>query len=241
MKEAKIHQTSITVYAAPAAGRPRRDRGQIRLNPRDLGILHWIGEQYAVRLDSLQQLLGRQAEHATQVPGRVQVSTARRVLERWQGARLVVARKYLYHEPAWITLTGFGLRQLDLPYKVWSPKVGVLAHVHAVNRIRLHTERSYPAFHHWCSERHLRHTHRGKGGWHTPDGEIVTQDGQTLAVEIERTLKSRPRLAQIVGALAQQYVRVWCFVTPATEAAVAEAVAPYGMRFQLYKLAQVPE
>jgi hypothetical protein len=39
--------------------KPRCDRGQIQVTERDLWVLRWIGEQYAVRLDHLQELLGR--------------------------------------------------------------------------------------------------------------------------------------------------------------------------------------
>lgn len=214
---------------------PRRDKGQIRLNSRDITVLTWIGEQYAVRLDTLQRLLGREAQQATKVEGQVSESTARRVLERWKQERLVSSRKWFYGEPEWVWLTAHGLRQMELPFKAGQPSVALLSHVHLVNLLRLYTEATYKEFKQWRGERLLRQLHRGDSGFHIPDGEVVTDTG-VIAIEVERTLKSRPRVEQIVQTLSHHYQRVWFFVTPETRPLVTEATARQRDRFTLYDL-----
>ena len=220
---------------------PRRDKGHIRLNPRDLTVLTWIGDQYAIRLDSLQVLLGRAAQQATKVEGQVSESTARQVIDRWKQEDLVATRKFFYREPEWIWLTANGLRQMDFPFKLWTPKVGLLPHFHLVNQVRLHTEQSYKHFCQWRGERLLRQEHRGDTKFHVPDGEVVTNSQEVIAIEVERTVKSRPRVHAISKNLSRQYQRIWYFVTPATRFVISEAVAEYQAEFRLYDLSKIAE
>jgi hypothetical protein len=214
----------------------RRDKGQIRLNPRDLLSLTWIGEQYAVRLDSLQVLLGRQAEQVTKVEQKITESSTRRVLDRWKQENLVVGRKILSREPEWVWLTAHGLRQMDLPYKPKDPSVGQLRHLHLVNQIRLHAEVKYPEFQSWRGERQMRHEHSHNPKFHVPDGEVIRTDGHIIAVEIERTLKSRRRVAEIVEKLDTQYAVVWYFVTPETRTVVEAATVKARDKFRVLNL-----
>ncbi len=60
----------------------RSDKGKVTITPRDEAVLCWIGEQYAVRLDQLQVLLGRDAQGQTQSEDLVSADTARRVCGR---------------------------------------------------------------------------------------------------------------------------------------------------------------
>jgi len=218
---------------------PRRDKGQIRLNARDLSLLTWVGDQYAVRLDSLQLLLGREARQPTREAGRLRPSTARRVISRWLQDELVTSRKFFYGEPSWIWLTQRGLRQMAFSFRLWTPKVALLRHVHEVNRVRMHIEQSYASLQHWRGERRLRREHCGDKDFHVPDGEVVTQAHGVIAVEVELSLKARPRLQQIVKTLAHHYPRVWVFVTPVTRTLVAEMTGPYSGQFRLYDLHKV--
>ena len=214
----------------------RRDKGQIRLNPRDLEVLRWIGEQYAVRLDTLQVLLGRQAQQKTNVENLITESSARRVLDRWKQEKLVAGRKILAGETEWVWLTPHGLRHMDLPYKPKEPSVSQLLHLHLVNQIRLKAEIQYKELHYWCGERQLRHEHSHNPKFHVPDGELIRTDSQVVAIEIERTLKTRSRIAEIVEQLDKQYGTVWYFVTPETHTAVKEATAYDPHKFRLYDL-----
>lgn len=216
--------------------KPRRDKGQIRFNPRDLDVLQWIGEQYAVRLDSLQRLLGRQAQQTTHAQNLITESSARRVLDRWKQEKLVVGRKILAKEPEWVWLTPQGLRHMDLPFKPKEPSVSQLLHLHLVNQIRLKAEINYAELDYWRGERHLRHEHAQNPKFHVPDGEVVRKDAQVIGIEIERTLKTRSRIAEIVEKLDSQYGVVWYFVTPETRAAVQAATAHNPHKFRLYDL-----
>ena len=217
----------------------RADYGKIRLNHRDLEMLGWLAEQYAVRLDCLELLLGRTAFQPTRVQGQVQTSTARRVVQRWLNAELVGCRKLFFGQPSWLWLTGQGLRHFDLAFQRWTPKVGQLQHLHDVNCVRLRIEAEYRKSVRWRCERVLRRQYRQHVGWHIPDGEVCTVSGATVGVEVELTPKSRPRVAKIVQRLARQYDQIWFFVNPRTRPVIAEATQPFGDFFQLYDIDQV--
>jgi hypothetical protein len=60
---------------------------------------------------------------------------------------------------------------------------------------------------------------------HTPDAEVVLPDGTLAAVELERTAKSRDRLARILRHYARdrRYRQVWYFAPPAIHTRVLEA------------------
>lgn len=219
----------------------RSDKGLIRLNERDLVSLRWIGGQYAIRLDTLQILLGRLASQSTKEPDRVQESTARRVVARWEQENLVGRRKFFFAQPDWIWLTGRGLHQMDLPYKPWTPKVSQLNHLHDVNRVRLRVEQHYGSKARWRGERQLRIQYRDRTGWHVSDGEVITQGGAVIAVEVELTQKSRKRVDEIVGRLAEQYDRVWYFVNDATRPVITAATRSCQDMVRLYDIEEVRE
>jgi len=74
--------------------KPRRDKGTRLMTMRDLWVLRWIGEQYAIRFDQLQQLLSREPGHHSldKAPGShgVTDSAVDQVIRRW------------LLEPAWV-------------------------------------------------------------------------------------------------------------------------------------------
>ena len=68
-------------------GRKKRmDTNAIRLLPRDELALTWIGQQYAMRLDQIQELLAQHADHATTHGSRITESATRNVIARWKKA-----------------------------------------------------------------------------------------------------------------------------------------------------------
>lgn len=219
--------------------RQRCDGGLVCLTTRDLTVLRWIGEQYAVRLDTLRQLLGRQAQQPTHRPQWVAASTARRVLARWRREKLVSLRKFLAGEPAWVWLSSRGLRQLDFAYRAAAPKVGLLHHLHHVNQVRLQVETHYAQATCWRSERHLRREYGRLRHTHIPDAEIVTTDNALIGVEVEMTQKSKRRTQEIVAKLAHRYDRVWYFVNRMTRPTVRAAVGAHPHLFRLYDIEQV--
>ena len=67
--------------------KPRSDKGRVQLRERDLTSLRWIAEQYAVRLDQLRNLLGRDAGRGAKEKGVISENAVRLVVSRWKRAR----------------------------------------------------------------------------------------------------------------------------------------------------------
>jgi hypothetical protein len=139
----------------------RRDKGRTLITERDLKLLPWIGEQYAVRLDQLQKLLGRDAKRKTLEEGMVSATTAQRVVERWVELGFVEQQKFFYKEPAWLWVSRIGIRQLGLVYRYWEPTVTALEHIYWINQVRLVVEGGRKGIT-WRSERELRHDRQKK-------------------------------------------------------------------------------
>src|SRR5688572_17692514 len=61
----------------------RRDKGLPQLTPRDRYVLTWIGEQYAVRFDTLEKLLGHmpgKSHNQPTAPGKLNRKTVYRLI-----------------------------------------------------------------------------------------------------------------------------------------------------------------
>ena len=194
----------------------RSDKGEVRLTDRDLFASRWTGEQIAVRLDTLQKLLGRYAQQETKVEGQVTESAARRVVERWERERLAASRKFFFKGPRSVWLTARGLREVGLTFKPHAPTLSMLNHMHNVNEARLLIERKYGDTVQWRGERALRQAHRNDTGFHVPDAEVRLKLG-VIAVEVELTQKSYARIEAIVERLDAQYAGVWYFVNATTK------------------------
>src|SRR5947199_9534553 len=96
---------------------------------RDIDLLIWVAEQYAARLDQVACWLGRSER------------TAWRWAARFESLGWVEVGRLLVGEPAWVWVTARGLREAGAGFsKPWCPSVGRLAHVAAVNEVRLHVE-----------------------------------------------------------------------------------------------------
>ena len=94
------------------------------MTERDVEVLAWIADQYAVRTDVVRFLLG----HGR----RLSESRARAVVARWQRAGLAESQRFFVHAPhvVWPTRTGL---QLVRPGWRWrAPTLALLAHHHAV-------------------------------------------------------------------------------------------------------------
>ncbi len=214
----------------------RRDAGQMRYTERDMWALTWIGDQYGIRFDQLQRLLGQRAGAAMQSSTELGQATVRDMVERWQRAGLVEHRKFLVGQPGWVWLTRSGLEHMDLPYRVWEPQVSGLSHVYWCNQVRLLVEprqvgRGHRAV--WQSERRLRYEEEQQrrearaGGTtyttsHLPDA-VVEVDGKTIAVEVELTAKTGARVRDIMRRVVWRYGRAWYFVAPAAATVVQRA------------------
>lgn len=211
----------------------RSDKGRITLTPRDLAVLHWIGEQYAARLDHVAHLLGRAAERPTQTKGTVQMTTAQRVLRRWQALGLVQSRYIIAREPPWVYLTNKGLHELGLPFRHFTPTAALTAHRYWTNHVRLWVERHYPSDD-WLSERALSKARENTAAkkQHLVDAEIYRTDADgeqiVIAVEVELTVKEAGRAQAIIRELAECYDGIWYFTTAATHTVVERRIQRLG-------------
>ena len=192
----------------------RRVDAALRLSQRDIDALRWVGEQYACRADDLAVLLGRLREREPLSP-----SATRAAAARWEALGLAGRGSFLSGEPPWVWATRSGLRQAGLPFKAWEPKPWMLAHVAAVNRVRLFVEPRRPGAR-WRPERELR----AEGSRDpVPDAEIHDPGGNVIAVEVELSPKSTARRRRVMQELVARYEAVWYFAAAACWAAVHDA------------------
>jgi hypothetical protein len=216
----------------------RRDKGKKLIKPRDIIVLLWVAQQYATRLDQVQELLSRMPGRGGKQssPEGLTLSAVLQVVDRWVALGLVEYRRIYDSEPGWVWLTPYGLSILQLPYARLAPKESTLPHLYHINRVRLELERRHPEYR-WVSERSLRaaQPRRGEGVAvpHTPDARIYTP--KLVTVEVERSPKSPLELDAILTELLIVGVRqeggempltsttVWYFVGPGTRVSIEEA------------------
>lgn len=192
------------------ARKERSDKGSIKITGRDLCVLRFIGEQYAVRADQLARLLKRPDE------GALSESGTRAVLSRWEKAGLSASRKVIADEPKFIWLTRKGLEEVGLSFKPWTPTAVWLAHIFWTNQVRMHSEARHPGCS-WRSERELRKGRKMQSisttQSHEVDAEIHLPQG-VVAIEVELTPKSVDRRRAIMAEVATRYTTVWYFAPP---------------------------
>jgi hypothetical protein len=204
---ASLHPVKATKDTPSGSHRPparprksRADAGSFKVSARDIELLRFVGEQYAITLPQLARLMGR-SHHA-----------ARWLRSRWPRAGWVEGRALLVGEPVFLWLTGRGRRLGDSGYASWRPNPGRLAHIAAVTDVRLHVQERRPEAE-WTCERELAREQaleaRGRG-LHLPDA-VVWVEGRAVAVEVELTQKKRQRTERIVRELAARYDSVWYF------------------------------
>lgn len=203
------------VLRSPERPAPRRHRGP-RLTERDLAVLRWVGEQYAVRFDQLQRLLG---EHSTdpehlRCPGVLSLARTRRVLQRWEMEDLVSYKLLLAGEQGWVWLTRKGLSALGLEVRYYEPRPAALGHLYYINQARLYVQ-ARRQDDRWIAERLLRSQQEARGqaeaGEHLPDGVLLKPDQNRIAIEVELSAKSKARLFSILHDLVERYYRTWYF------------------------------
>jgi len=178
----------------------KRRAAKEQLRARDLAVLTWLAEQYGARTEQLEVLLGSGPR------------TVQRVIARLREAGLIEVRRLLVGESAWAIPTSKGLRTTGQGFGLWRPGIGLLAHVAAINEVRLHIQSRSPQSE-WLPERLLaKECHPRE---HLPDGVVIT-DGQRVVIEVELTVKSRRRMDRILDELSGSYdtVLYWCAPGP---------------------------
>ncbi|MBW3614418.1 MAG: hypothetical protein KY439_03800 [Actinobacteria bacterium] len=184
----------------------------VQITDRDIDVVGWIGDQYAVRLDVIRWLLGGATP--------LSESRTRAVVARWQRAGLVESRRFFAGQPAFVWPTRGGLRLVRPGWRHRRPTVALLAHHHAVAQVRLHIE-SRGQGTDWVCERTL-YRQRLAPGAHVADGTFVSRRGPITAVEVELTVKGADRLRDIVRDLTLDHEAVLYVVG---DAGVARAVS----------------
>ena len=194
-------------------------RAMATLGTRDLAALRWVGEQYICRLDHLAVLLGHLGGRPPLAP-----PATRTVVARWVAEGLAKTERLEPRQPAWVWLTRAGLRRAGLAYRSWEPTLWVLAHMSAVNRVRLFVEPRRPGAR-WVPERELRALRglQAQGADPVPDAEMHDAGGNVIAVEVELTPKTTDRRRRTMLALVARYEAVWYFAAADAWHAVHDA------------------
>ncbi|MGH2409927.1 MAG: hypothetical protein ACRDGS_06090 [Chloroflexota bacterium] len=172
--------------------------GHELLRRRDLEVLGWLAEQYGARIDQLEVLVGCGPR------------TVQRTVARLRDAGLVTTRRVLVDEQAWVLPTSAGMAACSSGFGTWRPRIGSLAHVAAVNDVRLHVQGRAPSTE-WLPERVLARDRLA--GEHLPDGVAIIE-GRKVAIEVELTVKSRRRVTAILDELTGRFDAVLYFCAP---------------------------
>jgi hypothetical protein len=191
-----ISSHRMGAWRGVAAGSSRARRAEHGvLHRRDIEVLGWLAEQYGARVDQLELLMEC-------VPRTVQ-----RTVTRLRAAGLVRTERVLVGEPTWVLPTAAGMAACSSGFGVWRPRLGSLAHVAAVNDVRLHVQGRAPSTE-WIPERVLARDRLA--GEHLADGVAITE-GRKVAIEVELTVKSRRRVTAILDELTGRFDAVLYF------------------------------
>lgn len=171
----------------------RSDKGHIMATKRDIYIMQWMAEQYAVRFDQIQKLLSRFPDkHKPFKSKLIAETTVKDQIARWQRAGWIEYRRVLADGRgyAWVTKKGLALVELDEIYTARTPAPTRLNHIYAVNQVRLWMDVQGFA---WTSERRYRsQLEKGKKGETTgpiPDAVVISSKYGKVAIEVELTAK----------------------------------------------------
>ena len=181
-----------------SAGKVRERARGVLVTERDVTVIRWVGEQFAVRSDVIRWLLGGDRPLSD---GRT-----RQVIDRWRRAGLVNQQRFFLGTEPVIWPTREGLRLVLDGYRARTPALSMLAHIHAVSLVRLGLERRGAASG-WVPERALFRA-RPSPDVHVADGEYTDRAGRRTAVEVELTVKAAERLRRIIGDLTLEYDHV---------------------------------
>jgi hypothetical protein len=229
---------------------PQRKPSRVELTQRDLSVLRFIGEQYAICFDQLQRLLGAQAGASAQVTegGKLSESASRVWLSRMRSVGAIEVEKPFRGQPQFIWLKLFGLKLAELDYDYLKPATTTLQHHYWCAETRLYLASRRPGDT-WISERQLR-SEQAQAARNQqkmpelPDAHLLTQRG-IIAVEIELTVKQASRLTALLRKRAAEYYTIWYFTTQKTRIRVetAKKELPLDMRerVQIYALPQLDQ
>jgi hypothetical protein len=220
------------------------------ITERDVAMVRWIGEQYAVPVEVLAELLAtlapadagtRASRFGQREPSRVATIATRERLARRHVARLLsmdLLQRFRLTSGPWVAPTRAGLRRVGLSWEPWDVSDWQLDHLGAVARLRLHLEREYPQAT-WEPERAIRSRWANQGARvRLADGGLHWPEGGATGIECELHVKRLERYQSVVADVDPRWSEVWWFtpaaVMPLLTAKLAEAGG--GERHQVYEL-----
>lgn len=191
----------------------RADYGRVRASERDLELLEFVGEQYAVTLPQLARLIDRE------------IDTARSLRDRWKRAGWISSGQLSVQAPSFVWLTARGAT--NSPFRIWEPHPILALHIEAVTNVRIALEHKLP-FGKWECERavaqRLTKSHGRFHRGHLPDAILHLPSEERIAIEVELTLKNRTRLNEIIQETSLRYDSVWYYAKPKPFAALEKLV-----------------
>jgi hypothetical protein len=119
-------------------------------------------------------------------------------------------------QPQWVIPTAGGMAVCGLPYDAWTPVLGRLTHVGAINDVRLHLWAQRPDAE-WICERQLE-LELAKGarrGRRIPDG-VLHLEGRSVAVEVELTPKQPETVEAVLTHHSQRFDAIMYYCAPQT-------------------------
>jgi hypothetical protein len=176
------------------------------ITERELWVLRWVGEQYALPMAVVADLVGTPSAErlARRTAGRLErlgYADRRHAVGRW-----------------WLVPTRAGLRAAGLPYRVWdlAKHEWSLTHLVACARLRLHLAQAYPEAR-WESDRAIRAPWHDSGARvRLADGGLYFPDGDAVGIEVELHVKPLDRYQAAVADLDPAWsVGVWWFTPKA--------------------------
>jgi hypothetical protein len=210
---------TVTTLATPGGRMGSRQRPRWGTGPapthRDVDVLAWVAEQYAVRADTLGLLLGRRSPETPQAIHRWQYAPASRPscprCRRRRSATTCAAGS----GPVGCAPSGRlggpgsspparpGLELAGSGYRLWTLVPSQLQHLHAVAVVRLAIECANPEAE-WVSERALtRLRAQRRETWWRPDGGLIVADAAVSGgpplhtIEVELTPKHLAKLQEV--------------------------------------------
>lgn len=173
--------------------RVRSGDAAVHITRRDVDVVTWIAEQYAVSIDTLGVLLGGRAR-----------STAQRWLNRMRAVRWVQTAMMI--GKTWIWVSTLGLHACDLSnWRSRQPAVTQLEHLDAIACVRLWYRRQMPDAH-WMSERRIASNNTDGGV--VPDGVLLTVQREPIAIQVERTMRDPQYYQRVLERLDARFPHI---------------------------------
>jgi hypothetical protein len=208
----------------------RPDLGH-RYTDDERAAIRWFAEEGGAQFEQVRQVLARLSPNPEKLanPAMLSVQRTRKKKDRWKSDGLIEYKLFEVEGRGWLWATRKGLEFVGLgDLRYYEPKLEALRHLYYVNQARLYIEQQRPEDV-WKSEQLIRYEQlafaAGQKAPHIPDALLQKPNGETIAIEVEITLKKPERILAILKDLANTYHRIWYFVAQPAWASVEAALA----------------